>query len=312
MGVMKLTKARDWEDRLHPFLINGFLSGSRTLLSGEAKVGKSMLAGHLVSSLIHQSPFLGITPQEGFHKVAWMGFDASWQAEYRAKFPFEIDHVYFADSIEFNQESEWNHLGELLIEGGFTLFVVDHLYGMAGSLELDKSFEMTRAIAPILKLQSKTQIPLLLIAHAPKTGTGRAAHSTYLEAQFRHLLRLTGSARGTRREILSMGNLVPSAKYLVNLDLRELSLIGTSQDGTQARSRERTEIALTQARRFLLEAPEWARKNFSQAGRWFASVGMSRTEEAGRSLAKKLRDQDLISDPTDNCPFITRGSKLPE
>jgi hypothetical protein len=309
---MKLTKARDWKESMHPFLIDGFLSGSRTLLSGEPKIGKSMLAGHLVSSLIHQTPFLGVAPQMGFHKVAWMGFDASWQAEYKAKFPFEVDHVYFAESIEFNQENEWNDLGDLLIEGGFTLFVVDHLYGMAGSLELDKSYEMTRAISPILKLQNKTQIPLLLIAHAAKTGTGRAAHSTYLEAQFRHLLRLTGSSRGTRREILSMGNLAPSAKYLVNIDLRDISLIGTSQDGNQVRSRERTEIALAQAKRFLYEAPEWSKKNFSQAGKWFASVGMSATEEAGRSLAKKLRDQELITGPSDNFPFITRGSKLPE
>lgn len=310
MGIMRLTLARNWQEPMEPWLIQGFLSGTRTLLSGEPKLGKTMLAGHLASSLIHQSPFLGIQPQEGFHRVAWMGFDASWQAEYKAKFPFEVDHVYFAKSLNYREMDDWISLGEDLIANEITLFVVDHLYGLAGDLDLDESHEMTKALAPVLSLQESTKIPLLLIAHAGKNGTGRAAHSTYLEAQFRHLIRLTGSTRGSRREITSMGNLWPSSKFVVNLSPRQIELTGSNTDNRDSREYERTEIALRQAKIFLAEAPSAAKRNFTQAGKWFAERKISANEEAGRTLAKKLKRQELLEGPTENNPEIRAGRKL--
>lgn len=307
---MKLTLARDWAEPMEPWLIPGFLIGTRTLLSGEPKIGKTMLAGHLVSSLIHQTPFLGSQPIEGFHKVAWMGFDASWQAEYKHKFPFHQDFVYFTDSIRFNEEQEWRELEELLVQNQCSLLVVDHLYGLAGSLDLDESHEMLKALSPLLRLQERANIPILLISHAGKSGTGRAAHSTLLEAQFRHLIRLTGSTRGNRREIVSMGNLCTSIKYAVEMDLRQISLRGSSAETENLRVRERTDIALKQAKRFLAEAPAEAKMNFSAAGRWFAENGESVSEDGGRALAKKLLKQELLASPTDNNPYIGAGAKL--
>lgn len=309
---MKLTLAREWNEPMEPWLIPGFLAGTRTLLSGEPKIGKTMLAGHLISSLIHQSPFLGSQPVEGFHKVAWMGFDASWQAEYLLKFPFEQDFVFFADTIRFDQSAEWDQLEKLLIDKQCSLLVIDHLYGLAGTLDLNESHEMMKALEPIIRLQENSNVPILLIAHAGKTGTGRAAHSTVLEAQFRHLLRLTGSTRGSRREIVSMGNLCTSTKYFVEMGLREISTLGSSGESENLRKRERTEVALKQAKRFLAEAPSEAKRNFSTAGRWFAEKGESTSAEGGRALAKKLLKQELFASPTDNIPYISAGTKLLE
>lgn len=307
---MKLTLARDWAEPIEPWLIPGFLIGTRTLLSGEPKIGKTMLAGHLVGSLIHQTPFLDSQPIEGFHKVAWMGFDASWQAEYKHKFPFQQDFVYFTDTIRFDEEQEWRELEELLVQNQFTLLVIDHLYGLAGTLDLDESHEMLRALSPLLRLQERTGIPILLIAHAGKSGTGRAAHSTILEAQFRHLLRITGSTRNSRREIVSMGNLCGSTKFSVEMNSREVLLRGSSVETESLRIRERTEISLNKAKRFLAEAPLEARKNFSAAGRWFAASGESESEEGGRALARKLLKQELLASPTENHPYIREGAKL--
>lgn len=307
---MKLTLARDWVEPMEPWLIPGFLIGTRTLLSGEPKMGKTMLAGHLVSSLIHQTSFLGSQPLEGFHKVAWMGFDASWQAEYKVKFPFQQDFVYFTDTIRFDEEREWRELEELLVQNQFTLLVIDHLYGLAGTLDLDESHEMFRALSPLLRLQERTSIPILLISHAGKSGTGRAAHSTLLEAQFRHLLRITGSTRNNRREIVSMGNLCGSNKYSVEMDLRGVLLRGSSTETESLRIRERTEVSLNKAKRFLAEAPPEAKKNFSAAGRWLAENGESESEEGGRTLARKLLKQELLASPTENHPYIRAGAKL--
>ena len=78
---MMLTLAAEWNEPADNWVIPGFICGSRTLLSGEPKAGKSTLAGHLASSLIHQTPFLGQTPNEGFHKIICMWFDASCQNE---------------------------------------------------------------------------------------------------------------------------------------------------------------------------------------------------------------------------------------
>jgi hypothetical protein len=307
---MKLTLARDWVNPMEPWLIPGFLIGTRTLLSGEPKIGKTMLAQHLVSSLIQQTPFLGSQPIEGFHNVAWMGFDVSWQAEYKHKFPFHQDFVYFTESIHFDEEREWGELEELLVQSHCSLLVVDHLYGLAGSLDLDESHEMLRALSPLLLLQERTSIPILLISHAGKSGTGRAAHSTLLEAQFRHLLRLTGSTRNNRRDIVSMGNLCGSTKYSVEMNLRGVYLRGSSVETESLRIRERTEISLNKAKRFLAEAPSEAKKNFSAAGRWFAESGESDSEEGGRTLARKLVKQELLASPTENHPYIRAGAKL--
>jgi hypothetical protein len=307
---MKLTLADNWEEPEEDWLIPGFLSGTRTLLSGEPKLGKSFLAGHMVSSLIHQTPFLGVQPLNGKFKVAWMGFDAAWQREYWSRFPFERNWVFFADTARYNQEQEWFELGELLLQNRCNLLVVDHLYGLADTLDLDRSHEMARALSPVLKLQEQTKVPILLISHAGKGGTGRAAHSVSLEAQFRHLLRLTGSTRGTRRELVSMGNHSESNKLVLDLTPKEVTLRGSSAEMQEQRSRERTEIALNQAKRFLAEAPESARRNSSAAGRWFAVNGESETSEGGRAIAKKLFKQELLAAPTEEHPYIREGAKL--
>ncbi len=303
-----LTLAAEWNQPADTWVVPGFICGSRTLLSGEPKAGKSTLAGHLAASLIHQTPFLGQTPKEGFHKVIWMGFDASWQNEVLSRFPSLSNFVYFAKSLDYRQEEDWKELGIQAVDLGATLLIVDHLYGVSRDLDLDRSHEMRRALSPLMAFQESTDIPLLLIAHAGKSGTGRAAHSVLLEAEFRHLVRITATKKS--RTLHLSGNYIGQEALTIKMDPRGIELIERDKDRAEKVRRNRTDIALHQARGFLYEAPMEFRVSAKKAGEWFAKTGQSKNAEAGRTLVNKLIQQELLSRSTVAGLPLEAGPKL--
>ncbi len=305
---MMLTLAADWNEPADTWVVPGFICGSRTLLSGEPKAGKSTLAGHLAASLIHQTPFLGQKPKEGFHKVIWMGFDASWQKEIQSRFPSLSNFVYFAKSLDYRQEADWKELGAQAVNLGATLIIVDHLYGVSRELDLDRSHEMRRALNPLMDFQERTKIPLLLIAHAGKSGTGRAAHSVLLEAEFRHLVRITATKKN--RTLHLSGNYIGQEALTIKMDPSGIELIERDEDRAERIRRNRTDIALHQAKGFLREAPSEFRVSAKKAGEWFANSGQSKNAEAGRTLANKLIEQELLSKPMGPGHPIKAGPKL--
>ena len=79
--MIKLTRINDFVDEQQDWLIEGILCPSLTLLSGQPKHGKSILAGHIAVSLIQQTPLIGRNVSEGNHIVAWIGYDAGWKQE---------------------------------------------------------------------------------------------------------------------------------------------------------------------------------------------------------------------------------------
>ena len=60
-----LTNALEWKPKELNWLIPGLLCNSITLLSGEAKMGKTLFAGNLARALINQTEILGKQPRQG-------------------------------------------------------------------------------------------------------------------------------------------------------------------------------------------------------------------------------------------------------
>lgn len=306
----KLVLASEWESKALDWLIPGYLCSSQTLISGEPKMGKSLLAGQIVKSLVHLEPFLGEIPSFGFHKVVWIGYDPLWAEEFKRNFPSVCNFVYFANGIPWYATQDWEQIGNEALEKEATLIVIDHLYGLADTLDLDESHEMRKALSPISQLRDKTGLPILMISQASKGGTGRSAHSNALDANFRHLIRITGNVRSSRRTLTTLGNQSSSNTVSIDLKPSSIEIGGEVINKNVERQRQRTSEALNQANLILNEAPQWARANMSQAGIWFSQIGISSTPGAGRTLANKLRGMELIDYSADDGVGIIKGTRF--
>jgi hypothetical protein len=307
-----LIRASDWEEESHVWLIPGLVGSSITLLSGEPKLGKTLLAGFLVQSLINQVPILGRDPKPGTYKVAWIGYDSHWGTELKERFP-EIHHsLFFQDSpIRFDDDLSWNQLETDLINGGFNLLVVDHLYGLAAELDLDESHFMAQALAPLKHISDELKIPVLLLAHANKSGGGRAAHSILLEAQARHFIRIKGQVTSFNRSLILAGNHEAGTTLKIALSPDACTLKSTDEIDTRAkRNSERNGELISRAKDLIERSPLEARLSATAAGCWMAQQGFSTTDAGGRTLVNKLLKGGLLQRGGGNKSQILAGHKL--
>ena len=122
----------DIELETEPWLIEGLVCPWLTLLSGQPKHGKTILAGHIATSLINNLPLLGKKVRPGEHKIAWMGYDGGWRDEIVSRLkPRAKNKIATYSPIRTIDEKQWNEFAQALTTDGTTLFILDHLYGMA-------------------------------------------------------------------------------------------------------------------------------------------------------------------------------------
>lgn len=310
---MTLIKATEWQEEQHEWLIPGLVGNAITLISGEPKTGKSLLAGYLVNSLITQAPILGREPKEGFFKVAWIGYDTNWGSELKDRFPDIHDFLYFNESIRFDDEASWLQLMGELVLTGIDLLVVDHLYGLAAELDLDESHLMTRALQPLKQICDELKIPVLLLAHANKSGSGRAAHSILLEAQARHFIRIIGNVRTFNRDLVLAGNHEAGTTLKIFLSPEECFLKEEAAgELKEKKRRERNGEFLERTRAFLNESPVEARISAVAAGEWMAKQGYASTKGAGRTLINKMMRGGLLMRLDGKKSEITAGNNFIE
>ena len=197
----------EFEEVREPWLIEGLLCNSLTLLSGEPKSGKSMFAIHLVKSLFSNEPLLDCVPSQSNHKVGWVGYDANWQWETKERLgEFQSRVVAFDPPRSSAPEWGWEQIADKAKELGCTLVVIDHLYGLSDELNLDHANEARVALKKIRLLYTEYELPTLLIAQAGKGAAGRAAHSVQLEGEARHLLQLDGRGASGARTLKIISN----------------------------------------------------------------------------------------------------------
>jgi hypothetical protein len=309
---MGLIRASDWKEEPHEWLIPGILGSAITLISGEPKTGKTLLAGYLVDALISQKPILGRTPKPGKFSAAWIGYDSLWASELQNRFPEIQKSLYFSETpLRFNDLHGWQNLENDLYVRDIKLLVIDNLYGYAGELDLDEAHFMEQALRPLVKIHNDCKIPVLLLHHANKMGGGRAAHSILLEAKVRHFVRITGNIKSFNRELMLAGNYDAGSSVKIHLSPQECRLRDEAGDSIkEKRVRNRNGEMSDKARAFHYFAPPVAKQSALQAGYWMASQGYSTTNAGGRTLINKMLSGGLLIRPGGNKSPITVGPNL--
>lgn len=292
--MIKLTRIDEYVDEHQDWLIEGILCPWLTLLSGQPKHGKSILAGHIAISLIQQAPLLGRSVAEGNHVVAWLGYDAGWKQEVTSRWcETSNGQIIFCDSLRSLEESLWRQLAESLKEEGVTLLIIDHLYGMAGALGLNDA-EQVAVITNLLRpFYENYGIAVLLLAQAGKGqfSNGRAAHSVAIEGEARALIRISDKRKNGARKIELISNTSGEETIPVKLTPEKIEITHGKSSEKEEKSQR---ISPNVVREFLLKANPAAMKNWSGVGREIHRLGLSRNESAGRSMSKRWRDQGLI------------------
>jgi hypothetical protein len=279
----------DYEPPKGQWLIPDLVCNSLTVLSGEPKSGKTLLAGHLVQSLILKKDILGKSPSQQTSRVGWIGFDANWQFEVQMRLP-EIpgNGIVFFDAPNGYSSSKgwgWETIAQKCVELGVSLVVVDHLYGLSDTLNLDHAWEMANALKKIRIFYKEFNIPTLLIAQAGKGANGRAAHSVQLEGEARHLLQLDGKGVTGIRKLKVLSNISQSQSFKINLtpDNCEFSSSATPESASSPRRRVESNLPEI-ARNLLTKSEAEDLKSASALARFDAANKIS-----GRSGAKSCR-----------------------
>jgi len=305
---MLLTSATDWKPQPLDWLIPGVLCDSLTLISGEPKMGKTLFAANIVRSLINQTEVLNQQPKQGTFRVAWMGFDMNWQQEFTNKFSDISDYVWFCQSINYKRLDLWAELQSDSRMLDINLLVIDHLHGFAPAIDLNYSHFVDEAFLPIQEFFSATGIPILLLHHGNKSGSGRAANSALIEAKARLLGRIS-SSRGKHKTIEFVGNQIETFKVMVLIKPEGIEVSENKKAGKEKTVREDEGVLISQAKVFLDESPLEVRVSARAAGKWLFAKGFSGTEGAGRTKINNMLAADLLRRDGSNGHLVA-GHKL--
>jgi hypothetical protein len=292
--MIKLTRINEYVDEHQDWLIEGILCPWLTLLSGQPKHGKSILAGHIAISLIQQTPLIGRNVSEGNHLVAWLGYDAGWKQEVISRWGEASNgQIILCDSIRSLEESQWLELAQRLKDVGVTLLVIDHLYGMAGALGLNDA-EQVAVITNLLRpIYEDFGIAVLLLAQAGKGpfSNGRAAHSVAIEGEARTLIRISDKKKDGARKIDLISNTSGEESICVRLTPEVIEIKESKKSSNDEKTeRESPDIV----RDFLAKANKKELTSWSGAGREIHRLGFSASETAGRSMSTRWRKQGLL------------------
>jgi len=296
------------EVETEPWLIEGMVCPWLTLLSGQPKHGKTLLAGHIATALINNETLLGKQVKSGKHKVAWMGYDGGWRNEIVSRLKSKANNqIALCAPLRTIDELHWRQFASQLRERGVTLFVLDHLYGMAGTIGLNDANNFAILANLLRPIYEEFKIPVLVLAQAGKGefSRGRAAHSVALEAEARSLLKLYEKRSHGHRKLDISSNTNGEETLAIRLTPDTIE-IKTAKEIVvrEVKDRETIEVA-----RELLSNPKVVSElnSWSGAGRALFQLGYSSNPSAGRSMANRLREQGLLKEESGR---IVRGDSL--
>lgn len=304
-----LTNALEWKPKELNWLIPGLLCNSITLLSGEAKMGKTLFAGNLARALINQTEILGKRPREGKYRIAWMGFDLEWQQEFVNNFDDIRPNTWFADSTTYKSLDRWQELAKSCYMQNVNLLVVDYLCGLAPAVDLNYSHFVDEAFCPILDFFNATGIPILLLHHANKTGTGRAANSVLIEAKARLIGRISGPQNKKTKTIEFIGNQIETHKLSVVIRPEGVEFAEAKPKKKEKSDSDEIGLLLLQAKVFNKECPPEMRKSAVKAGQWMVEKQFAGTAGYGRNRINKMLDAGLLKRNGEKGPLVA-GPKL--
>ena len=276
--------------------IEGILCPYITILSGQPKVGKTTFARLAAKSLISGEPLLNRTVALEKSRVCWMGFDSGWVGEIKSNTQeIRKDSLLLQNPMRSLDLRDWRELGKKLVDKEVGYFIADHLYGIAGDLDLNSSHEAHRVMNCFQTLLEEYEIPCLLLAQATKNqrGGGQMAHSNLFKGSARVLLELSGTSRNGYRTLTINGNEVASESLKIILTPDNIELRSDSAKKEDGQIRNFAEN-LRKANTFLTEATPEDLKTQANAGKKFAALGFSINNDAGRRMVKRYETKGLI------------------
>ena len=276
--------------------IEGILCPYITILSGQPKVGKSTLSTQLVISLITKEPFLGREVNLKNPKVCWMGFDSGWVGELQKNTENRINgSLLLQNPLSSFNHSDWRELGTNLVQENIGYLVIDHLYGLAGQLNLNDSQEAHRVMSCLLVVLNEFQIPILLIAQATKNirGSGQMAHSNLFKGTARVLLELAGNSRKGKRTLSVNGNEIAGETLHFILKPTQIEAVDGSVEKVDKQKRDYEEN-LQRTQKFFNTAQANDLEKAASAGRLFRALGYSKSDDGGRKMVERYINFGLI------------------
>lgn len=152
-----------------PFIVEGIISASSTLIYGEAKVGKSFLVSSLVASLVTGSDFLGREVEDRDWKVAICWTDDDGVAEYGERIatvlPDGIEPaVRFYGLPVMRTRRHWEALFARVMADGSNFLVIDNLsQASRGSLNDDNA---VKDFFDGVRIFTRAGIPVVIVGHS--------------------------------------------------------------------------------------------------------------------------------------------------
>lgn len=204
-----------------PFIVEGLINTSATMVYGQPKAGKSFLTVDLADALASgASSWLGQPVNGGPHRVAFGLTDSAGDFEtadrlhalgHRAE-----DRVLICP---VRPETDWPALVSALRDKGVTVFILDNLLLAMPPGADPNSAKDTRIVTDALIRLNDAGIAVVLVHHAPKAEAGTAMGSQQITAWARTILRLTGSGSG--RTLNVKGNHGPEETYRLSVEFTD-------------------------------------------------------------------------------------------
>lgn len=152
------------------FLVGDLLLNGPTILPGEPKAGKTLLAVGLTRALLgSDATFLGFPIYKRCVRPVWGVTDAGAEGELRERFTEEeAQRVRVFTVRDGNTPAYWQGVASDLVEYGCDFFVLDNLLGSLGVSDDIAEPSTAQRIVANLRPIFDAGIPMIAVTHTPK------------------------------------------------------------------------------------------------------------------------------------------------
>jgi hypothetical protein len=178
------------------FLIGELLTSRITILAGEPKTGKTLLAVGMVTALLNgDSEFLGLPVHRRLERVVFGLTDDGADEELGERFAgtgFDRSRITVFPAVDTDTDAYWTELTRDLVDHRADLFVFDNILGGLGRGEDISSPVTAASIIRNLRQVATAGIPVLAVTHTAKgTSEGLSVASSPIGGRA-----IAGGARG--------------------------------------------------------------------------------------------------------------------